>query len=563
MVINKLIAQGFDLRGKWSGDVKTLCPKCADSRKKSKDPSLSVNIDTGVWKCHNCGWTGSVNQYVRPEPRRQVENKAIFDFFEARGIGRSTVEYFRISEGEEWMPQDQQMHKVVCFNYYMEGELINIKFKTKDKKFKMVKDAQKIPFNIDAVKNAQYVIISEGEEEVMCWHQSNLKAISVPNGASKTNNNLDWLNPIYDYFADKIIYIATDNDEPGRKLRDDLMRRFAEHDVRIIDFPEGQKDANDCLLAYGQEFLTRLYSEARLAPMEDIGSVSEYEQIILSYMKDGYPVGATVGMVNTDKHHTWSRGELGVVSGIPGHGKSTWLDYMSIRLSLFQNWKFGMFAPENIPQLKLMRMAEQLLGKPLKAMSRPELQNAMDFLGQHYVFYNTEKIDDYSLTNLLNIGSRMVRRLGIDALILDPFNYIDMEGDEKDHTQKIGQLLRKLKLFAVKHDVLVVLVAHPRKMDKNGQQYNVPRMYDISGSHHFFNVPDWGIVIHRTYQDGINDPIQLHVQKHKYHFRGTIGTVDYFFDRSTGQYSEDGLYKSLYHAKLTEQTNAPNLFSPS
>lgn len=318
MVVNKLIAQGFDLRGKYSGDVKTICPKCSASRKKSKDPSLSVNIDSGIWKCHNCGWTGSVNQYVRPEPRRQVETSAIFEYFEKRGIHRGTVEYFRVSEGEEWMPQDQQTHKVICFNYYMQGELVNIKFKTRDKKFKMVKDAQKIAYNLDAIKNAEYVIFSEGEEEVMCWHQSNLKAISVPNGASATNNNLDWLNPIYDYFDGKIIYIATDNDEPGRKLRDDLMRRFADHDVRIIDFPEDQKDANDCLMAYGQEFLTRLYSEARLAPMEDIGSVSDYEQIMISYFKDGYPVGDTVGMINTDNHHTWSRGELGVVSGIPG-----------------------------------------------------------------------------------------------------------------------------------------------------------------------------------------------------------------------------------------------------
>ena len=244
-------------------------------------------------------------------------------------------------------------------------------------------------------------------------------------------------------------------------------------------------------------------------------------------------------------------------------GKSTWLDYMSIRLSLLRNWKFGVFSPENVPQLKLTRMAEQLLGKPLNKMSRPELQAAIDFLGQHYVFYNVEKIDDYSLTNLLNIGAKMVRRLGIDALILDPFNYIEMDGDEKDHTQKIGQLLRKLKLFAVKNNVLVVLVAHPRKMEKTGDSYQVPRMYDISGSHHFFNVPDWGVAIHRTFENGVNDPIQFHVQKHKYHFRGTLGRVDYYFDRSTGQYSEDGLYKSLYHAKLTEQTNAPNLFSPS
>jgi twinkle protein len=319
MVINKLIAMGMDLRGKYSGDVKTHCPKCASTRKKSGDPSLSVNVDTGVWKCHHCGWTGSVNQYVRPEAKKPVETPAIFKFFEKRGIDRATVEYFRVSESMEWMPQDQKEHKVICFNYYLGGELINIKFKTADKKFKMVKDAQKTAFNIDAIKNSEYAIICEGEEEVMVWHQSGLKAVSVPNGASKNNNNLDWLNAVYDdYFDGKKIYIATDNDEPGRKLKDDLIRRFSDQDIYLIEFPEGQKDANDCLLAYGQEFLTRLYSDAKPAPMEDVSTSSDYESIVLSYLKDGYPVGDTVGMINTDEHHTWSRGELGVVSGIPG-----------------------------------------------------------------------------------------------------------------------------------------------------------------------------------------------------------------------------------------------------
>lgn len=287
--------------------------------------------------------------------------------------------------------------------------------------------------------------------------------------------------------------------------------------------------------------------EASILNIEDIQSV----EVI--------PSGAVYDLTVEENHNFYLATNTQPIL-VHNSGKSTWLDYMSIRLSIFKNWKFGIFSPENIPQLKLMRMAEQLLGKPLSKMSRSELQAAIDFLGQHYVFYNVDKIEDYSLTNLLNIGGKMVRRLGIDALILDPFNYIELDGDEKDHTQRIGQLLRKLKLFAVRNDVLVILVAHPRKMDKQGEQYVVPRMYDISGSHHFFNVPDWGIVVHRTYVDGTNDPVQIHVQKHKYHFRGKLGSVDYIFDRSTGQYSEDGIFKSLFHGAIS-QKNESDLFS--
>lgn len=318
MNADRLIKLGIDLRNRWSGSVKTTCPKCANSRKKSKDASLSVNIDEGVWNCHHCQWSGSVNQYVRPEPKPVVSSQNIFDWFSLRGIKKETVEHFRVSQSLEWMPQTQKENPVICFNYYMDGELINIKFKTRDKHFKMVKDARKIPYNIDSVKDKDYVIICEGEEETMVWHQSGLAAISVPNGASKNNNNLDWLDSVYELLENKTIYLATDNDEPGRKLSEDIARRFSASDVRIVEFPVSQKDANDCLKAYGQDFVTRLFDDAKPLPVSEISNAMDYLSTIQSYHKDGYPIGSHVDMPETDLHLSWNRGELVVVTGIPG-----------------------------------------------------------------------------------------------------------------------------------------------------------------------------------------------------------------------------------------------------
>ena len=562
MNADKLIKIGIDLRNKWSGEVKTTCPKCAHQRKKKNDPSLGVNIDDGVWKCHHCGWSGSVNQYVRPESRPLVKTEGIFSYFTNRGIKTETVTHFKISEGSEWMPQDQKEHKVICFNYFLEDDLINIKFKTSDKMFKMVKDAMKIPYNIDSVKNQNYVIISEGEEECMVWHQCGYHSVvSVPNGASKNNNNLEWLDRVYDMFEGKIIYLATDNDEPGRKLGEDLARRFDASDIRIIRFPEGQKDANDCLKAYGPDFVKRLYADAEHLPVAEISSASDYMSLIESYHDSGYPIGALVDMPETDEHLSWNRGELVVVTGIPGSGKSTWLDFMFIRLAHLKGWKFGLFSPENIAPLKITRMSEQLMGKGMKQMNKTELQTAISIIDKNFWFYNVEVMEDYSLGALLKIAATMVKRNGIDCLCLDPFNYIEPEsGDESSH-EKIGNLLRKLKQFAIKYNVCVTLVAHPRKMDKTSSGYNVPRLYDISGSHHFFNVPDVGIAVHRTFQNGQKDPVEVHVQKIKYHFRGKLGRVDYEFDRESGQYSEDGKFNNLIKIKNDIETNANSLFS--
>lgn len=561
MNADKLVKLGIDLRDRWSGEVKTVCPKCAHTRKKKNDPSLGVNIDTGVWKCHHCGWSGSVNQYVRPEARPEVSQPKIFEYFENRKITPQTVKHFRISESKEWMPQDQAEHKVICFNYFLNDELINIKFKTSDKKFKMVKDAKKVPYNIDAIKNSPYVIICEGEEETMVWHQSNCVGISVPNGASVNNNNLDWLDGVYDLFTDKIIYLATDNDEPGRKLKTDIARRFTHHDIRIIDFPLNEKDANDCLKRYGQEFITRLFHDAKPLPIAEISSAVDYLSVVNSYRTDGYPIGAHVNMSETDEHLSWSRGELVVVTGIPGSGKSTWLDFMFIRLAYLKGWRFGMFSPENLAPLKITRMSEQLLGKALNKMNSVEVETAVGIINKHFWFYNVETIQDYSITNLLRLAEMLVKRNGIDCLCLDPFNYIEQDSSEETSNEKIGNLLRKLKQFAVKFNVNVCLVAHPRKMDKTSAGYNVPRLYDISGSHHFFNVPDIGIAVHRTFDNGQKDPVEVHIQKMKYHFRGKLGRIDYEFNRESGQYSEDGIFNNLMTIKNDIETNSNDLFT--
>lgn len=537
----KLQANGINLRGKQSGQIKTVCPKCSADRKKKNDPSLSVDIDNGVWNCHHCGWSGGVNEFVRPETRPALTSDSIYNHFRKRLIKDDIVKEFQVGQSQEWMPQDQKEHKVICFNYFMDGELINIKFKTSDKMFKMVKDAMKIPYNIDSIKDQDYVIICEGEEECMVWTQAGYSSvISCPNGASKNNNNLEWLDRVYERLEDKQIFLATDNDEPGRKLQHDLARRFSSHDVRIINIP--LKDANDVLIDTGIETLQELYRSAKPLPVKEISRASEYFDLVKSYKKDGYPVGSKVGLFRTDLLISWSRGELVVLTGVPGMGKTTWLDYMYLRLAYKENWKFGIFSPENTAPLKITRMAEQMMGMTMANQNEMQTNHALNFIDKHFFFFNIEEMNDYNIDSILATAKMMVQRHGIDCLCLDPFNYLEQEGSESAH-EKIGLLLRKLKKFATVNDVNVTLVAHPRKMEKTGNQYHVPRMYDISGSHHFFNVPDVGMAIHRDFETG---SVSLYVQKVKYHFRGQIGSTDYVFDINTGRYGENDSFDVLY-----------------
>jgi twinkle protein len=170
-------------------------------------------------------------------------------------------------------------------------------------------------------------------------------------------------------------------------------------------------------------------------------------------------------------------------------------------------------------------------------MSKELFERTIAMIDHHFSFFDTDNLNDYKIDNLFRIGKTLVRQKGIDAIILDPFNYIDSDADSDNGNDKIGRMLVKMKKFAKVNNVMVLLIAHPRKMqrDKATGEYEIPRLYDISGSHHFANVADNGFVVHRNFQSGLVD---IYVQKIKHYFMGKVGFVTLDFDVATGRYKE-------------------------
>ena len=108
---------GIDTKGKFSGIIKTACPRCAHQRKKSNDPCLSVNLDEGLYKCHHCQWKGTVveQKYNRPERAGDALDTQVYAYFTDRGIDYETVNQFRVTQSIEKMPDGKQ-HKTINFN---------------------------------------------------------------------------------------------------------------------------------------------------------------------------------------------------------------------------------------------------------------------------------------------------------------------------------------------------------------------------------------------------------------------------------------------------------------
>ncbi len=160
-------------------------------------------------------------------------------------------------------------------------------------------------------------------------------------------------------------------------------------------------------------------------------------------------------------------------------------------------------------------------------MSPDELMQAMEFINNSFFFMKIDEID-VTIEGILNKAEELVKRFGINALVIDPWNYVEHKVSRgMSETQYISEALTMIKRFKDRLGVHVFLVAHPTKIKKINGVLDVPSLYDISGSAHFFNKADNGIIVYRNMA---TQSTEIHIQKIRWSFVGKIGTVQMRYD---------------------------------
>jgi twinkle protein len=542
--------------GRTSGRMKTHCPQCHDTRHDKRDKSLSINLDTGMFYCHYCEWKGCAKSDPKSygnsaaerhgetaDIRRQVvlSDEIVRWFSEQRGIPANILIDAGITSAEEYMPQTRKKELCACFNYYEGKRLVNTKFRDLSKNFKLVAGAELIPYNLNGILGTEECIITEGEIDALSIMTiGRTDVISVPGGA---NSNLSWMDRfVASHFDDKrTIYICVDTDRKGQELRNELIRRLGAERCRIVDLTPS-KDANQLLLEpHGREALKAAIENAPQAPLEGVYTAEDLNDELRTLFENGLGYGADTGWANLDRICTFEHGRICVVTGIPGSGKSEFVDELVLRLCLRHHWRAAYFSPENQPMVyHLQKLSEKLAGVRFNKHAMPE--------GTYHaiVRYLQENItsilpkDDFTTDNILAKARELVHRRGIRQFILDPLNCIDhlIPRDETE-TQYMNRFLNKLINFARRNHCLVILVAHPRKMNREPgtNRTAVPDMYDISGSAAFFNKCDYGIVVERNREAQVT---RIHVEKVKFKHLGDKGIASFTYNRTNGRFTECG-----------------------
>ena len=551
--INGFEIDKFNQHGLEEGKSQGICPLCSHDRKpkNQKDKCASYDWERGLGTCHNCNKTFQLHTfnrkgkaekvYVKPtQPEEQAAvNDKVAEWFASRGISRSTLYELGVTDGDEFMPQTGKLEHTIQFNYFVGDQLVNVKYRDGRKNFKLFKGAEKVFYNINSIVGYEYCVIVEGEMDVLALHEAGVtNAVSVPNGATLNTNNLEYLDNTIDYFLDQEkIIIAVDSDEAGQALQQELIRRLGTEVCYIATFDDC-KDANEYLIKYGKEKLISRITAATPVPLENVTTFRDIEGDVTDFVRNGFKPGYQIGLREFDSIFSTYTGQFITVTGIPSSGKSDFVDQMCVGYNQLYGWKTAYASPENQPTFlhahKLMRKIWG--GMPSEADINTEKWNQIaDLCNSSFYHIDMEK---YALEHVLKKGAELVKRKGIKCLVIDPYNKVRSAKPSTDVNQYTLDYLEQIDIFAKKYDVLVIVVAHPTKMYKDGNgKIEEPTMYNIKGGGEWYDASYHGLLVHRDYDART---VKVKVLKVKFQNLGENGAEAHFKWQS-----DSGGYKAI------------------
>jgi len=497
---------GIQLKGNRS-QQKVVCPNCIKLGKENyRDTCLSVNTNEGVYNCHKCGWQGKVKtqtnimeikNYKVPEKKNMKKlTDSGRDFLLSRGITEEVIANNKIVSTKD--------DRNILLPYFKNGKIVNYKTRGIDGKFfTQSRDAEPTIYNYDRCVDSEAIVICEGEMDSLSWEVAGIDFhTSVNMGAPNSNDKnidkkLECISNCYEVFDKaKVIYIATDEDENGRNLQRELVRRFGADKCLLVDLSP-YKDANEVLLSEGTESLQKRLKIASTPKVEGIFNVDDVSASMLDGFHNGQERGTTTYIDSVDKAWTWRNGEVNIWTGYQNEGKSLFLNQLATLKAVFDGWKFAVFSPENMPindffndiiEMYIGRSSDPFHGN--LQMTLEEYKEAMDFVKKHFFIIYPKK--DFQLNTIFDKAKFLVKTKGIRSLIIDPYNTIQhrMRSGEREDLY-ISRFMSELKRFALDQNISVNLVAHQvTPMKDNEGRYIKPDVNKIKGGGTFADKAD-------------------------------------------------------------------------
>lgn len=456
-------------------------------------------------------------------------NDAATNFFLKRGVDPETA----VNQGVHTGNAGE-----LVFPFYEQGKVVNNKYRAPQKRFWQDKDGVQTWYNHDILLDPtlQTLIVTEGEMDVLtCIEAGYPHVVSPPSGAPNTevttededpNGRFHFVYRTWERMKNiPRFIIATDGDEAGQMLAQELVRRFRPHRCLFVTYPEGCKDLNEVMMQHGVGAVREVLDNAKPYPVKGLYRYSD-----LPPEPPIRPV--STGWTDLDKYFRPFPGQFIVQTGIPGAGKSEWNAAYIANLIRQHGWHCTAGIFEEPPQRFAARVKRAYAGKYPGLLSEQE-RIELDQIIDHYLSFITQSIsydddDDMTVTDFLDRADAAILRHGTKKVIMDPWNELDHKREYMENeTDYISRAIRQIKRFAKMNEVAFQVTAHPTKVEgKIG-------LYSISGSAHWANKCDVGLIFERK---GEETMVNIKVRKPRFKEATRHGDVHLNFEWQSGRY---------------------------
>jgi len=334
-------------------------------------------------------------------------------------------------------------------------------------------------------ENDSELVICEGEIDALSWNSWGIPAVSLPNGVS----DFEWCDVDWEWLARfEKIYVSTDMDEPGRACSLEICKRLGLHRCYIVTLPK--KDANECLVTgMTREQIEACLKSAKGIELDEIKRPEDFRSEVMEY----YNTDPSLRGVDTP----WTpalpwrvrKGELTILSGFSGHGKTAVLNQLMLHL-LAANQKIMDASLEIKPGMTLYNMTRCALGK--KHSEKAEIEACISWVNESMFFLDC--IGTVNVTRLMSAMEYARKRHGIDVFVIDSLFKCGLSGEDYAGAR---DFVDKLTTFCNNTGCHIILVAHSRKVS-SGNEFAVPTKSDVAGSSDICNAAFNVIIVWRN-----------------------------------------------------------------
>lgn len=417
------------------------------------------------------------HQYRYPKEVPIGDKSKIYAYFKKRCISPQTLDYADVRQDEEGN---------IVWNYYDSNDVLTmVKYRPSRKIHKGENkcwcqknaDTSNLLFNMNRINTTAPLLICEGEPDCLSAIEAGFtNTVSVPLGSG----NFHWIEENWDWLEqfDSII-VCSDNDEAGQKMQKEVVYRLGSWRTKVVEVPpifeaeNGKKysinDLNEALYYLGKEKVLEIILNAKDSPVPGVIDFSDIQDVDLDQID-----GITTGIRPLDRYlMKLFQGTLNIITGINGAGKSSFINQI-ICQSLEQDKNVFLFSGE-LPNFQTKNWLNSVLAGQRHIEERhfqdatyykvrPEAKREIDefYRGRLYIY---EDGRSNRMTDLLKTMEDSVRKYGTKLLILDNLTAINLECSDDNKYNKQSELIMNLIAFAVKFNVIVLLVVHPHKID--------------------------------------------------------------------------------------------------